>query len=345
VDPAGRPAAPAAQLVTAWRDAPPREWDAWAARAAGTSFSVCEAWIAAHEALDPRPRFALLEARRGDALAGALPSFRTRRFGREWLHSMPFGTYGGPLVATGDPDPASVREALGLALQREVADRKLAGADVTTAPASGSAGEPDAAWARFASALPQEAHRLDLSSGIDALEATLRRETRKGFRHAERAGVRAAPEASALSEVHGLYLTQAKAWGLRNPYPIGFFRALLEHPARSATLWVARAEGRPHVGILALSGGGETFLWWSGADPVSRQSLAYPYLIWEIARDAARRGERWVSLGASGGRAPLHRFKESLGAVSSRYWVYRVPPAASDWMGRALQWARARRGR
>jgi hypothetical protein len=303
-------------------------------------------WIEAVGSLRPAPKFALLEARRGARLAGAVPAFLTTRFSRRWLHSMPFGTYGGALIAEDDADPGAVRAALAAALAAGAVERRFAGGDVIAPPAASDAGAPDPAWARVASATTRlHAHRIDLAVGVDALEAVLRRETRKGFRHAERAGVRVSADPGALEEVHDLYRTQATEWNLHHPYPIAFLRALVEHPSHAATLWVARSNERVHAGILALSGGSETFLWWSGADPASRVSLAYPLLIWAIVRDAAARGERWVNLGASGGRAPLHRFKESLGGAAYPFWIYHLMAGRSDWVGRAVQWARAMRRR
>ena len=97
--------------------------------------------------------------------------------------------------------------------------------------------------------------------------------------------------------------------------------------------------------MLALSGGGETLLWWSGAAPSSRRTLSFPYLILSILERAAAAGERRLNLGSSGGRERLHRFKESLGAVPRPLFVYHLKPRRADWRMRLYSVLRAARNR
>ena len=258
----------------------------------------------------------------------------------EWARSLPFGTYGGPLVAADDPEPAAVRAALARGFGEWLAGDRVAGGEVIHAPLTAGAG-PDPAWAALATAVtPAVAHVVDLTGGPEAVDAGLRANTRRGLRHAERAGVEFHERPEVLAEVHALYLQQSREWGLKRPYPLPFLRAVLAHPSRFARLFVVTRAGRLEAGLLALTGGGETFLWWSGAAPESRRSLSYPYLIHGIIQHACRAGQRRANIGASAGRPELHYFKAGMGAVPLPIYTYHLGSRRSDLRYRAYALAR-----
>ena len=323
--------AAAAALAVEWSQAPPAEWEDWLPRAVGASFAARSGWMEALARLQPSARSAVLCVRRGGRLAGAVPLWITRRLGLTRVSSMPFGTYGGPLLDAADPDPPAVRAALGRALAAWLERERVVAGEVTHAPLAIGA-RPDSAWEGLAHTVTGgQAHIVDLSAGTVTILDGLRRQTRWGLRHAQRAGVKVGERPELLDEIHALYVTQAIAWPGHQPYPLAFLRALLEHPSRFARLYVASRHGQPEAGILALSGGGETFLWWSGAAPASRESLSYPYLIVSILEQEAASGQKRLNLGGSGGRERLHRFKHSLGGQPRPFFTYHLRPRRTDW--------------
>jgi len=281
----------------------------------------------------------LLTARRGAALAGAVPLALTRRWGVASAYSLPFGTYGGPLVDPADPDPAWVRRELATALAQWLARERVAKGEVVIAPAAET--RPDPAWAALASSTARHvAHVVSLEGRtFEEYWSAIDRKTRKGARQSQEKGLTAAEEPAALSETHALYLEQARAWGLSHPYGLGFLRALLDHPSRFARLFTARRAGTLVSGILVLTCADQAFAWWSGASPASRETLAYPFLITEIVRAMSKEGRTVVNLGSSNEKGAIERFKESLGAEARPLWAYRLAPRS-----RLARWALALRG-
>jgi len=297
----------------------------------------------------PRARVLYFTARRGERLAGGVCVAASVRLGLTWARSLPFGTYGGPLVAADDPDPASVRAALARAFEEWLSAERAAGGEVVHAILSprqaGDAG-PDPAWRALASGITTgQTHVIDLAPGAAAIIAGLHRESRRVLRQAERSGVTIEEDAEALPAVHRLYLGQARSWPGHRPYPLAFLEALVRHPSRFARFLVARRAGSVEAGILVLSGGGESFVWWSGAERGSRQSLSYPSLMRRAMEGACAAGEARLNLGASGGLERLEHFKRSLGAVPRPFWIYHLRSRRDDWVFRAYTWLRSARRR
>jgi len=260
-----------------------------------------------------------------------------------WARSLPFGTYGGPLVARDDPEPAAVRALLARGVAARLVEERVAGGEIVHAPDDQAL---DPAWREIASATTAgDTHGLGLERPHEELVAGLHRETRRGLRHAEKSGVTADVDAAALPAAYALYRAQAGAWRGHRLFEPAFLEALLAHGPGFARLHVARRGSELLCAILVLSGGGETFAWWSGASPAARALLAYPFLMLDIARRAAEAGDRRFNLGGSGGRENLHAFKESLGAVPRRVWIYHLAPRRADWRLKLVAWARVLRRR
>ena len=311
--------------------------------ARGGSFAARAGFLEALPLVLPDLRLSLLCAYRGDRLVGAVMLAVTRKWGHRFAYSLPFGTYGGPLVDAEEAEPALVSERLAMGVRMGLVDLAVAGGEIVRAPAQGELSDP--AWSAFASDVtPGTTHVLSLEGRtFDEYAAALRHETRKDLRHAAREGVQVREEPAALTEAYALYRGQAKAWRGHRPYPLLFLQALLDHPSRFARLYAARRGGELLSAILALSCGTEVFLWWSGSSPESRRALAYPYLIVEIVRAASASGATRVNIGSSGGIAALERFKDSLGATSETYWTYRLASHATGVGFKLLMWARTLR--
>jgi hypothetical protein len=315
-------------------------------RATGGSFAARRGFLEALPLALPGASTAFFCAWRGTQLAGAVPLVETRRWGHRWIYSLPFGTYGGPLLDPDEADPARVKGELAKALGAWLAAGKIAGGEIVCAPDGSESADP--AWTSLAGeAMPGTAHVLVLEGRtFDEYTASLRHETRKDLRHAGRDDVRVSEDPGALPGAYALYRRQAESWHGHRPYPLPFLQTLLAHPTRFARLFAARRGGELLAAILALGCGDEVFLWWSGSSPESRRYLAYPFLIVEIVRAAYAGGARRVNIGSSGGLAALERFKSSLGAEPRTYWSYRLAPHAAGPGLRLLEWARARyRGR
>jgi hypothetical protein len=105
---------------------------------------------------------------------------------------------------------------------------------------------------------------------------------------------------------------------------------------------VARRDGETLAGLLLLSGGGETFLWWTGLAPAARRTLAYPLILWHGVQVAAACGDRRLNLGGSAGRPTLERFKESLGGRAAEVVIHHLQPGRRDLVARLVAWGRAR---
>jgi CelD/BcsL family acetyltransferase involved in cellulose biosynthesis len=323
----------------------PDDWEPWVVGAVGASFAARSGWLASLSQARPSHRIRILCARRNGRLAGAVPVAISRRLGFTWARSLPFGTYGGPLVSAGEVDPVGVRARLASAFAAWLATERVVGGEVVHAPLVEGA-RPDERWLELAAEVTTgTSHVVDLSSGPGAVLRRLDRKTRQGFTRAAREGVEVDDSPEALPSVYELYLGQARSWGGHRPYSIAFLRALLSHSSGFARLHSARREGRVVAGVLALSGGGETFAWWSGASEEARRSLAYPYLMWKILEASAQAGQSRFNLGSSGGRQHLEQFKRSLGGEPRPLFVYHLLPARADWAFRLLAGLRAARRR
>ena len=319
-------------------------WDEWASKARGGSFAARAGFLEALPLALPGARLVFLSARRGDRLLGAVPLVVTRRWGHRWAYSLPFGTYGGPLVDAAEPEPARLRAEMARELGSWLAKGRVAGGEIVCAPGAQSA---DPAWAALAgTVLSSTAHVVSLEGrSFDSYVAGLEKSTREELRRAPRRGVVVLEEPEALPAAHALYLAQARSWRGHRPYPLAFLAALVEHPSRFARLFVARSENQLLCAILVLSSADDSFIWWSGSSPAARRTVAYPYLMVEIVRVMGEEGRKRVSLGSSGGIAALERYKESVGARPETVWTYRLQAHAGGPAWRWVEWARALRRR
>lgn len=313
-------------------------------KARGGSFAARAGFLDALPLALPGARLSFLCLRKGDRLAGAVALAVTRKWGHRFAYSLPFGTYGGPLLDPEEPEPVRVSERLAKAVGVWLVEQAIAGGEIVTAPSEGESPDP---WAALAGeVVPGTTHVLSLEGRtFDEYAAALRHETRKDLRHAARERVEVSEDPSALGAAYALYRRQAGAWRGHRPYPLPFLQALVDHPTHFARLYAARRGGELLSAILALSCGAETFLWWSGSSPEARRALAYPFLIVEIVRASAEEGVRRVNIGSSGGIAALERFKDSLGAMPRTVRTYRLAPHASGPGLKLLGWARSLRRR
>lgn len=337
------------ELEYRWTDAVPDDWDDWVRRHPRAAFSHRSGFLESLTTFPGDGSLHLLEARTtAGELRGGFPVYLSRRFGRSWARSLPFGTYGGPLFDPEASDPDAVVEGMTQEVAAWLRARRVVGGEIVLGPqqcpeAAAGSGPPAALAPLTLVATVAHAHLVDLAPGPEALRARLHREPRRALRVAEGEGLAVTEDSAALAEVHDLYLAQAKAWRVRRPYPRALLSQLLAHPSGFAKLYVVRRRGEVLTGAVTLFTDLEAFVWVSGSSPAARPALAFGYLLWKILEASAGLGCRRYSVGSSGGRERIESFKSDLGARPEPLWVLHLRPQAFDPVARLLQWARARR--
>jgi Acetyltransferase (GNAT) domain len=324
-------------------DAAPAGWDALLDADPDTTPSHHpEVWRAIAATLSSfETRVIVVEA--DGRLIGGAPFMIERRAGLCWIHALPFLLPAAPLSLPGHRHAVDLAVADALATaQRELRavggewSCYRAGADLMASHALEIPGG-ETRW--------MDAAVLELGSGLDEARRAMGRKTRQGIARAMDSGLRCADDASALEEAYALHARQSRAWSAHRPLPLDLSRRLIA--SGLARLLTARDARGLLCAAFALEGARETFLWWSGSHPDTRQSESYAALLWWSAQQAAERGCVRLSLGSSRSLAKLESFKDTLGARRVRFPVRWLDARHAPPIGRlaaALQ-ARLRRGR
>lgn len=294
---------------------PPTGWSDLAAADPSSTLFQHPLWLRAltraYPALEPR----FISASTETTLLGVLPYVIKRRLGLGQVLSLPFGTHGGPLVASGAP--TTVIGALGEAFARRARSPLTIRAEMTVYRPSSQL--RDALAPSLGDAFQEfQTHVIPLSGDFEELWAKrYRKNTRNCVRVSERAGVTIRVErgSDAVDTLARLHAHQATQWEGIVPHPRAALAAVVETYADDARIYVARQNGDPLCAILLLDHGGkETHAWVSGATDASRPVRAYHHMINECLRDANARGLGAFHFGGSGGQGKLEFFKESFAA-------------------------------
>lgn len=246
-----------------------------------------------------------------------VPMATHRRFGFTVRESMPFGTYGGPLILRSErgADLAAAAERLSAVL---AAGWSTGVFHATPGPYPHL--ELDGLMAEY------ETDILDLTCGPQALWAQLDKDARNQVRQAERASLEVRTDNSlrAFQDYYAMLQASSARWGLADPgKPWSLFASISRHATdESVRLWLAYADGKPAAGALCFYGAGEVF-YWSGAMH-EEQSRKRPnnLLQWRIIEDAAARGFTGYNMGSSGALTGVRRFKQQFGARPRAYPSY-----------------------
>ncbi len=233
-------------------------------------------------------------------------------FGTAAVRSMPWGTYGGPLV-TGEPGGAA--EALAAHLRHTLG---LGWFLATPGPWEHvPIGSP---FATYSTQL------LDLSRGLDGLWKGLDKDARNQVRQAERAGVEVTIDnsPSAFDEYYAMLDASAQRWGRMDPgKPKSLFDAIARLTTEATTrLWLAHVEGRPAAGALCFYGASEVFYWSGAMHAEHARSRANNLIQWRIIDHAAKHGYATYNMGASGELEGVRRFKSGFGSQPRDYPAY-----------------------
>lgn len=248
-----------------------------------------------------------------------IPFAEHRRFGLALCQSMPFGTYGGPLITSSRPDADA--EACGRRLVAALKSRQRLGyLAVTPGP-----------HPHLALPSPHQTYEtdiLDLAAGADALWKGFEKDARNQVRQAERAGVAVSVDNSeaGFRAYYEMLEASARRWGLRGAdKPWSLFEAICRFAREDAVrLWLARVDGRPAAGALVFYGRGEVFYWSGAMHDEFRRARANNLIQWRVIEHAATSGYTDYNMGASGELGGVRAFKKQFGPRPRAYPSYVV---------------------
>jgi hypothetical protein len=291
----------------------------------------------------PRFRVRYLVLEEGGTATGVVPLAEARPMGLREVVSLPFGTPGGPFLSR-DAGPSGVLE-LVRAFRQQVGGRRTVRFELTVYdPPASMRQELVSGLGPF---LREDHTRvLDLTPGGDALWLSYEQQLRRSVRIATRSGVSVGEETGpeALSAFHRLYADQSRRFPLRWHHSRAALAEVTAGLARDARIWLARREGEPLCGQLALyHEGREVHLWLSGAAPESRPVAAFHFLLHVLVQEAAREGYASCNFGSSLEEEGVDRFKRAFGAVERPLLRFYHQERWIDWVQR-VRWGRLRKG-
>ena len=286
--------------------------------------------------------FWLLATDSDGAYLGALPLIREQWCFLKRYLSMPFGTYGGLVLAQGE-------EALGGDLVRALAgllaDSGAHSFFCALAPRGRPWSEDLTSTLGRTATLETSTHVLELNGDFDAVW--------KGFQKRNRAVIRKAFEAGAVARVvsgakpartlYSLYRRQARGWRGHSTYPYRLIEACSTYSGRQfAQIWQALINDEIHSSLLAVYDDHEVFPWLMGSTPQSRRTGINNFLLSELIRDACSRRVDRVNLGGSMGDPGIEHFKRAFGAVKTPAMQYVWDSRSAALARRAMRFVRGR---
>ncbi len=241
------------------------------------------------------------------------------------FHSLPFGTYGDPLVRDCGVYGELLKVFFGLVasfscvetaacIYSDVCDEYIpTGVDKTH----------------------RECSMIDLTEGFDeywahGLSATRRKICR---RNRGEIIIRPLDNEGEVDRFYGIYLEESSKWGGVHPYPIDLFRELYRRRGGGVVIWGAFRGGRLLGGHVDMYFGKMAQAWQAGMSEESYEYGAGVLLVVAAVEEACRRGIRFFNLGSSGGNEGLLYFKRSMGGREHRY---KIVSREKKW----LSWAR-----
>jgi CelD/BcsL family acetyltransferase involved in cellulose biosynthesis len=271
------------------------------------------AWIDSLSLVYPGMQFRCVAVEDGGRIAGCLPFFVLKRGPARALWSLPFGTYGGPVVR-GDAMGVGVEDRLlakYASLRRGWGVQEVGLVDFSSSITEG-----------FFSVDVSSTHILDLDGGFDAVwndrfEKSKRRQARK----AKREGL-SVVEAASVSDVknyYAIYEERSRQWGQRLRYPASLFVELFARGKGGVRLFLAYRGSELFGGHFNFYFKDSVIAWNGVARDSGTGTQASTLLYCECIRDACERGFKRYNLGSSLGKTTLVGYKESLGATAHGY--------------------------
>ncbi len=299
-------------------EAVPAEWDDLVRKDEAATFFHTSGWARALSASAGRFRPLFLLARTEGRLVAGIPALVSERAGFRIVSSMPFGTFGGPVVRPGAP--AGAVAALVDAFRGEAAGLRTASAHLVD----------------FASRLPdgipgfetveEEAQIVRLDRDYEELSSRFKPSARNKIRKALKAGVevrRASSEGDFLA-YHEMLAASERKWGVDSGFGAEFFTELARLEGDAVQMWIAEHDGRIIAGDLnfALHG---MIMNWGNVSHESARRLAPNNLLHAVGiEEGLRAGCSTYNLGSSAGIKGVEAFKESFGTERVRFRWYRA---------------------
>ncbi|HEV3410378.1 MAG TPA: GNAT family N-acetyltransferase, partial [Chthoniobacterales bacterium] len=183
------------------------------------------------------------------------------------------------------------------------------------------------------------AHRLDLTPDANGLFENCASAFRRGFRKAERSGVRVEvrTDAEAVRRFYALHSRTRRRHGIP-PQPFSFFQNICSHIlARGTGFVVLASKGATPIAAAMFFRFQANGIFKFGASDHRHQELRASNLVmWEGIRECAARGVRTLHFGRTDlPHEGLRRFKLALGAKEETLSYYRYHVAEGRWLTRA----------
>ncbi len=240
----------------------------------------------------------------------AIPLFIKGRGPFKRVYSLPYDTYGGPIVLKkDDSDIDPLYSALAymriVDYHSVVKARRFRKKKVTT-------------------------HVLYITGGHGAVREGYSDSLKKALKQAESRGVKVytLTEKSELRPFYQLYLATSKKVGIK-PKPYSLFRAIYEYmvPKGYAQFYIARYDLEAVAGMVILKNRRMAIAWQEGYREDALNLRPINALLDKAIRDASLQRIRVFNLGPSPASRPgIVKFKESFGAKPYEFFIYEHVP-------------------
>ena len=245
--------------------------------------------------------------REQDEVLGAMPYVRAKK---AFLHSnwsMPFGTYGGPIV---------IQDNLYVKVLKEFFE-------LSSSPLCFKAGvflfNPSGDYGPYSTksyADREFCHLVKLDGGFERYwNEQIRSKRRQLYRKGVRSGVvvREIKDEDEFEDFYGLYLENSKVWGGVHPYPRRLFRELFGIGSKEVLFLGGFIDEELIGGHIVFFSSTMAQAWQAAMSPRAYDFHLSEILIVEAVKVACEKGLRYFNLGTSGGKEGIELFKESMG--------------------------------
>jgi len=252
------------------------------------------------------PRWIVLRER--DNILGAMPYVRVKKTFLYSNWSMPFGTYGGPVVIQDDLNEKVIKEFFKLS------------SSLLCFKAGVFIFNPSGHYRHYGAtgvAREEFCHVVDLGAGFDEYwDRQIRSKRRQLYRKGKRGGVtvREVKTRDEFEAFYSLYLENSKVWGGVHPYPKMLFEELFSIDSADVLFLGGFVNDRELIGgHMIFFSSTMAQAWQAAMSPRAYDFYLGEILIVEAIKITCERGIRYFNLGTSAGKAGIESFKESMG--------------------------------
>jgi len=171
----------------------------------------------------------------------------------------------------------------------------------------------------------EEVSAIDISGGVDQALSRIGSKSRRMAGQARRRGVSCAIETGPTAvDIYYDLLQEAsrERWHLPEPrLSRELVHEVCSSDRSSVELWIARFDGAPIAGGIALYGGEEVLLWTTAMRSGVGALRPHNILHTDIIGHAAARGIHWYNLASSANLSGVLKFKRELGATPFFYQI------------------------